>query len=198
MPIKILFLASNPTDTQPLRLDQEMRAIDQALREAEYRDRFDLKQQWAVRVSDLQGHLLRYMPHVVHFSGHGSASSEIFLEDSSGVSQPLSVRALSNLFSILKDNIRCVVLNACYSEPQAQAIARHIDCVVGMSEAIGDQAAIEFSTAFYRALGYERDVKTAFDLGCSQIDLESLGEQDTPKLITLSKDPRDIKFVQTN
>jgi hypothetical protein len=29
------------------------------------------------------------------------------------------------------------MLNACYTEQQAQAIAQHISCVVGMSKAIG-------------------------------------------------------------
>ena len=54
-----------------------------------------------------------------------------------------------------------------------------------MSKAITDQAAISFATAFYQALGYSRDVKTAFGLGCVQIDMENLDEQDTPKLLTL-------------
>ena len=98
---------------------------------------------------------------------------------------------------MLKDNIRCVVLNACYSEGQAEAIAQHIDCVVGMSRAISDPAAMGFATAFYQALGYGRDVKTAFDLGCAQIDLESLGEQNTPKLLALRINPKDLVFVRT-
>jgi len=191
-PIKILFLAANPQDTSRLRLDEEIRGIDQALRQAEYRDKFEIKQQWAVRVADLQSHLLRYKPDIVDFSGHGSSSSEIILEDNDGNSQPVSIRALSQLFSILKDDIRCVVLNACYSEQQAQAIGKHIDCVVGMSKAIGDKAAISFAIAFYQALGYGKDVKTAFDLGCVQIDLENLNEQDTPKLLTTNSNPQKI------
>lgn len=193
--IKILFLAANPKDTGQLRLDEEMRGIDQALRQAEFRDKFDIKQQWAVRVIDLQSHLLRYQPDIVHFSGHGSATSEIILEDTSGNSQPVSSRALSQLFFVLKDNIRCVILNACYSEQQAQAIAKHIDCVIGMSKAIGDSAAINFAIAFYQALGYGRDVKTAFDLGCVQIDLENLSEQDTPKLLSFNTNPKEIALV---
>lgn len=191
-PIKILFLAANPQDTSHLRLDEEIRGIDQALHQAEYRDKFEIKQQWAVRVADLQSHLLRYKPDIVHFSGHGSSSSEIILEDNDGNSQPVSIRALSQLFSILKDDIRCVVLNACYSEQQAQAIGKHIDCVVGMSKAIGDKAAISFAIAFYQALGYGKDVKTAFDLGCVQIDLENLDEQDTPKLLATNSNPKEI------
>jgi len=194
-PIKILFLAANPKDTSQLKLDEEMRAIDQAIRQSEFRDRFDIKQQWAVRVTDLQGYLLRHKPDIVHFSGHGSTLSEIVLENNSGNSQPVPSHALSQLFSMLKDNIRCVILNACYSEQQARAIAEHIECVIGMSEAIGDSAAISFATAFYQALGYGRNVKTAFDLGRVQIDLENLNEQDTPKLLASDTNPEEIVFV---
>ena len=196
--IKILFLAANPADRDRLRLDAEMRAIDLALQQAAFRDRFDITMHGAVRAADLRGYLLRHKPDIVHFSGHGDQSSEIVLEDSSGKSHPVSVRALSSLFSVFKDNIRCVVLNACYSEQQAKAIAEHIDCVIGMSKAIGDTAAISFAMAFYQALGYGRSVKTAFDLGCAQIDLENLGEQDTPKLLALNSDPKTVVFVHNS
>ncbi|MEH2128596.1 CHAT domain-containing protein [Nostoc sp.] len=193
--IKILFLAANPLKTTHLKLDQESRSIDQALRKSEFRDKFEIIQHWAVRVSDLQEILLRHKPDIIHFSGHGSPSSEILLEDNSGNSHPVSVRALSQLFSVLKDNIRCVVLNACYSEAQAKAIAQHIDSVVGMSKAIKDDSAISFATSFYQALGYGRDVKTAFDLGCVQIDMENLDEQDTPQLLALKYSPTTIFFT---
>lgn len=194
--IKILFLAANPSDTTRLRLAEEFRSIDQALRGAEFRDMFDLQQHGAVRVTDLQDCLLRHTPDIVHFSGHGSKRSEIFLEDQLGESHPVPVPALSKLFSVFKDNIRCVVLNACYSEEQARAMSEHIDCVVGMSKAIGDLSAISFATAFYRALGYGRDVKAAFDLGCVEIHLEDLNEQDTPQLLAVKCNPEEIVFVR--
>jgi len=199
--IKILFLAANPTNTTRLRLDEECREIDETLRQSEFRERFKIQQHWAVRVTDLQGYLLRYKPDIVHFSGHGAQSSEIILEDNTGRGHLVSSRALSQLFSVLQDNIRCVVLNACYSETQAKAVAEHIDCVIGMSKAIGDRSAISFATAFYQALGYGRDVKTAFDLGCIQIDMEQLKEQDTPRLLAIRSNPETIVFVrksQTN
>jgi hypothetical protein len=194
-PTQILFLSANPKDTPQLRLDEEMRAIDHALLQAEFRDKFDIKQHWAVSVYEIQGYLLRHKPDIVHFSGHGSSSNEIILEDNMGNSCPVSPCALSQLFSVLKDNIRCVVLNACYSEQQAQAIAEHIDCVIGMSRSISDRGAIGFATAFYQALGYGRDVKTAFDLGCVQIGFEGLREQNIPKLLALTSNPKDLIFV---
>ena len=64
--IKILFLAANPSDTTRLRLDEENRAIDQVLRQAEFRDKFEIHQHWAVRVTEIQSFLLRYKPDIVN------------------------------------------------------------------------------------------------------------------------------------
>ncbi len=64
-----------------------------------------------------------------------------------------------------------------------------------MTSAIGDKAAISFATAFYQAIGYGRDVQTAFELGCVQIDMNNFQEQDTPKLHALRIDPSQLKFV---
>jgi len=194
-PIRILFLAANPIDTPALRLDEEIRAIDGALREAEYRDRFEIRQQWAVRIGDLQEALLRHAPNIVHFSGHGTESSEIVLEAPGGESQAVPRDALGRLFAVLAGDIRCVVLNACYSEGQAFAIADNIDCVVGMTKAIGDDAAIEFATGFYRALGYGRSVQTAFDLGTNLVALEGLPDEARPHLVTTKANAADLWFV---
>lgn len=193
--IKILFLAADPINEVRLRLGEEVREIDAKLQQAAFRDKFVLEQQWAVRVSDLQGHLMRHQPDIVHFSGHGSGASEIILEDNNGNSQPVPVRALSSLFSTLKDNIRCVVLNACFSKAQAEAIAQHIGCVVGMSKAVKDLSAISFAAAFYQALAYGRSVRDAYDLGCIQIDMENLNQADVPQLLTPNVDPHSVVFV---
>lgn len=195
--IKILFLAGHPGELSRLRLDQEIRAIDLALRASEHRDIFDIKQHWAVRVADIQAYLLRHKPHIVHFSGHGTPASEIILEDDAGNTHPVPNQALAQLFSVLKDNVRCVVLNACYSESQAIAIAQSVDCVVGMSTAIEDPAAMAFSAAFYQALGYGRSVQTAYELGCSQIGLEASGNASAPQLISMRLDPGTIQFVNS-
>ena len=192
MKIKILVLTANPLGTDHLQLDEEVRAIDQALRQAELRDQYDLRSHWAVRIEELQELLLRHQPEIVHFSGHGTEGSGIILENADGSGAPVSAAALGELFRLLKDNVRCVVLNACYSAPQAQAIAQHVDVVIGMSNAIDDRATINFAAAFYRALGFGRSVKTAFQLGCNQIALAGLSEQDVPQMVALHADPARI------
>lgn len=195
--IKILFLAANPANMLPLHLDEESRLVDQALRTADFRDRFDLRQHWAVRYGDLQELLLRHRPDIVHFSGHGSAAGELMLQDDYRRTYPVSPETLTRLFGVLKDSVRCVVFNACYSEIQAEAVAAHIDCVVGMSAAISDAAALEFAAAFYQALAYGRSVAAAFDLACNRIDLANLSEADTPKLLAIGIDPAEIVFIET-
>jgi hypothetical protein len=182
--IKILFLSSNPEFTTPLKLDEEARLITQKIRAAEYRDILKLETLWAVRPDDLLQALNEHKPQIVHFSGHGSDTGEIVLMDNNRQLKPVSTEALKMLFTTLKDNIRLVVLNACYSQIQAQVIAEVIDCVVGMSTAIGDDAAITFAASFYRAIGFGRSIKEAFDQGKTALLLESIPEANTPQLLT--------------
>lgn len=184
--IKVLFLAAYP-DANPLKLDEEIRAITQKIRAAEYRD-IDLISAWAVRPDDLIQTLNQHKPHIVHFSGHGSSNGEIILVDENlvngeRVSKPVSPVAIKTLFQVLKGNVQIVLLNACYSRIQAEAIKDTIDCVIGMNSAIGDRAAITFAASFYRALGFGKSVKEAFEQGKLALLLEGIPEENIPELL---------------
>ena len=180
--IKILFVSANPKDTDKLRLDEEVREIKEAMRLARKRDRFEIISEFAVRVDDLRRLLLEHTPQIVHFSGHGVGSQGIALENDSGKMQLVSSAALARLFKFFQSHLDCVFLNACYSEVQAEAIRQHIPYVVGMNQAIGDRAAIEFAKGFYDALGAGRSIEDAFEYGCITIDLSSIPESSTPVL----------------
>ena len=179
---KILILSANPTNTNKLRLDEEVREIQAGLERARSRDQFEIITKWAVRPDDLRRGLLDYEPEIVHFSGHGAGNQGLALENNAGQMQLVSTESLARLFKLFQDKIECVLLNACYSEAQAGAIHQHIDCVVGMNQAIGDRAAIEFAVGFYDALGANRSYEDAYEFGCSAIDLESIPEFSTPVL----------------
>lgn len=195
--IHVLILAANPRAMDPLQLDVERREIDAAIRGAEHRDQFDLRSHSAVQVGDLQEHLLRYRPAIVHFSGHGSSRGEIILEDAAGEAHAVPVGALAQLFRAFKNDIRCVVLNACYTASQAQEISLHVGCVVGMSRAIHDVAALRFAVAFYRALAYGQPIRTAFELACVEIRLHDLGEENTPKLLCRNEAASLVTFADS-
>jgi len=194
MRVRVLFLAANPVNTNRLRLDQEIRTIDERIQQGGSRDSIELLSHWAVETGGLANLLMRRKPHVVHFSGHGSVAG-ILLESPSGGSQVAPPEAVAELFRILKDNIRCVVLNACYSEVQAKAIARFIDVVIGTSTAIGDKDAISFASGFYRAISDDRNLQDAFDLGVLEGQLLGYGRSGAPQLLG-SADPSKIVLTQ--
>jgi hypothetical protein len=181
--IKLLFLAANPIDTDRLQLDEEIRLITQKIRGAEYRDRIELIPALAARPDDLLQLLNEHKPDIVHFSGHGSPAGEIVLVDNTGQAKPVSANALKLLFTTLKDNVRLVVLNACYSWAQANAIVSSIDCAVGTNKSISDKAAIIFAAALYRAFGFGRSVKEAFVQAKTALLLEGISEEKTLGLL---------------
>lgn len=182
--VTILFLAANPTETDWVRLDEESRLIDEALRKGNFRDRFQLEKHFAVKIFDIQELFLRYKPDIVHFCGHGSGSSEIVVENERGEKHPIPSKALKGLFSIFKERVQCVVLNTCYSEDQARTISEYVGCVIGMAGDIFDKSAISFARAFYRALGYGTSIRKAFELGCNQMELDKPKPAGRPRLLT--------------
>ncbi|WP_204154381.1 TIR domain-containing protein [Leptolyngbya sp. CCY15150] len=190
----ILFLSANPKDTSRLRLDQELRDIDEGLRRAQHRDQFRLEQRSAVRPRDIQRAMLDTQPHIVHFSGHGEGEAGLVFEDAAGKAKLVDGTALAALFALFADQLTCVVLNGCYSQVQAQAIAQHIPYVIGMNAAIGDRGAIAFSVGFYDALGAGRDVDFAHRLGCSAMQLEGAAGHLTPVLLKSERSPQPTQL----
>jgi tetratricopeptide (TPR) repeat protein len=175
-------LSANPKETAPLRLDEERREIEAGLERSQRRDQFRLVKKEAVRTRDVQRAMLDLNPQIIHFSGHGEGKQGIVFENEVGQAKFVDAEALAGLFKLFADRVQCVILNACYSDVQAEAIARHIPYVIGMSEAIGDQAAIEFSVGFYDALGAGRGIEFAYALGCQSIQLAGIPEHLTPVL----------------
>ncbi|WP_020644867.1 CHAT domain-containing protein [Amycolatopsis balhimycina] len=196
--INLLILAANPRDTDPLRLGEETRRIDEKIRESSGASQFSLRSAWAVTVDELMYQLNAFKPNVVHFVGHG-AGGQIVLETTGGLSRPLTQEALSTIFSHFQQWLQVVVLNACYSAVQAETLAQRADAVIGMTDRVGDAAAIEFSAGFYRALGFGRSVGDAFAQGVAMVKVDGLPDADTPKLIhRAGVDPAKLVLAGTS
>lgn len=68
---KILFLASNPSNTARLQLTTEHSRVSSKLQEAPQPEKFPLKFRQAVTPSEFAQYLVKEKPDIVHFSGHG-------------------------------------------------------------------------------------------------------------------------------
>lgn len=201
---KILFLAANPLQTGQLRLGEEIREIEESLKRSTHRDRFSLNQRHAVRPLDLSRALIEIDPDIVHFSGHGQINKDmgtqggrsllfdptlpederfgIVLEDNMGNPKWVSAAALAGLLAQFK-NLDCVLLNACYSRIQGEAILKHVPFVIGMKHAIPDKTAIAFATSFYDGLGGGMEIPRAFEIAKAALAFEGLTGSDLPVLL---------------
>lgn len=181
---KILFLAANPKDMEQLRFDKEAAKIEDAIERSEFRKKFDFKSRFAVQIRDMRRALIdnRNIPVILHFSGHGSSQGKIIFENPNGNGKHIPAEALGNFFRSFP-NVECVVLNACFAAKQADEIAKNVDFVVGMSDKIEDKAALEFSEAFYDAIGAEMTYEEAFNIAADSLFMYSIDAEDTPVLI---------------
>jgi serine phosphatase RsbU (regulator of sigma subunit) len=116
-------------------------------------------------------------------TGLGPSASEIG-KVTHGRPHAVSKSALVNVLrSCDEGNLRLVVLNACETRMQAEALTEIVDCVVSMNREISDRAAIVFAATFYGALASGRSVQRAFDQGVARVSAECIGEADTPELV---------------
>ncbi|MDJ0618851.1 MAG: CHAT domain-containing protein [Calothrix sp. MO_192.B10] len=138
--LKVLLLSAIP---HGLRLDTEMREIEDTIRRAARRDLFDISTRNAVRPQDIRRAIAEEQPQFVHFCGHGLEDGSLLLEDDGGKNKPVSSQGLATLFNLHRDYVQCVLLNACH------------DYAIGMNQEIQDKAAIAFAQGFYDGLGYD-------------------------------------------
>lgn len=196
--LRILFLASDPSNASRLHLGKELQSIRDKLAENK---KFEIKDHFATKPNDVMNEIMNYKPQIVHFSGHGSSDGHICFEDETGKSKAIPPEALASLFSLASDSVKCVVVNTCFAERQAKAIAQYIPVVIGTRTDISDEAAINFSTGFYTALNPDLSIdslKKAYSLGVIAIQFDgNLSESLTPVIIYGSANVRFASEVDS-
>jgi len=189
--LRVLFFASDPSDESRLNLGKELQSIRNRLKD---NPEFEIKDHLATKHNDIMNEIMNYKPHIVHFSGHGTPEGELRFEDEVGNARSIPPDALATLFSLAKDSVKCVVVNTCYAEKQARAIAQYIPIVIGTKSEISDDAAISFSTGFYTALNPDlstESLEKAFSLGNVAIQFsENVGDHLKPVIIYGSSNVR--------
>ena len=175
---KVLWIASNPIGTNPLRLMSEAKAINDALESSE----ICLSMCLAATVHDVQRALMREPYQIVHISASGAVNGCLELDDSSGKRYFVPQQALADEFKAYRAAIHCVVLNACYSASQGKLISMGVPITIAMDGLLGEKAAIEFSRMFYAAIAAGHPVEFAYERGCNAVEL-ARGKEFRPLLL---------------
>ncbi len=157
---KILILAANPKGD--LRLDYEIKDLKDAIKRNE---KFDVEIELAVNAESIDNLILENHPLIVHFCGHGAGKKGLVFVNKEGIEQPLSNEELANILNSHGEGIECILLNACYTEVQADVIAEYIPYVIGTSREILDQVAHYFSIGFYKGIAEEQPIETCYEWG---------------------------------
>lgn len=192
--VNILMLTANPRGTVKLNLEREHARIHEEL--SGFHATYKLQPKYDVRVTELSKEIIKEKPEIVHFSGHGRSSkpqaadpSDPFAEPQPGEVGGLLVvnaagdglhsapaSALAFMFKSMMSHqeipLKVVLLNACHSGEQAEAIAQHVPYVIGTSDEVLDEAAWVFSKGFYFSLAdqagtnlNEEAIRKAFNVG---------------------------------
>jgi hypothetical protein len=179
--VRILFLGANSMSA-PMDLGREVSRIEDELRSGDARDTLEFHHVADATIDRTTRAMLKRSPTIVHFAGHGS-SEGIYLRDEMGNPRLVTGAALAGLIALFRRSVKCVVLNACWSEGQARAIREHIPHVIGTRAAIQDTTALVFSVGFYQAIAAGWDVPSAFEMGKARVGLEGCGGEDVPVLL---------------
>lgn len=203
-PVRVLIAGANPAEVCHLDLDKERRLLLEPLTWLR-RTRCVVVDHLAhARLQELEDRLSRGTYHVLHFMGHGAWGAEggvLLFENESGGSDPVSFDRLATLLG--DGTLRLVVLNACEGarssevEPLkgvAQSLVRAgIPAVAAMQLPVSDEAAVNFTRAFYRSLSRGEPVEAAVARGRrSVLAGKSPAEWIAPVLFTRLEDGRVI------
>lgn len=183
---KILFVAAEPKGVDTIRLGAEFRKI---IEQVKYRDpqrKLKFHSLWATQLEDLMDAVFDEKPSVIHFSSHGTPEGGLVLEDVDGSPKVVDAQGIESLFRTYGKSCRVVLVNSCYSAAIAEKIVDYVDIVIGMSDGIGVDSAINFSSGFYRGLAAGESVERCFEMGKAEIAIQKAGSADIPVLYTRS------------
>ena len=198
-PLRVLYLTANPeaddvtethadgsttTTSRYLRLDREVREVQQTLRGAKYRDLVVVEHRPAATAEDLIDALNDIRPHLVHFSGHGWNGGIVF--DNGSLEDPhehaVEFDLLAEVLAATSTPPRVLVLNACETLDGADLLLPAVPVIIAMSDTIDDTAAIVFARRFYAAIASAQPVGVALAQAQAAMRLTTPDDADLPQV----------------
>lgn len=204
--INILFIGANPdiiledgTEQSKLKLDKETREIQEAIVKSLNRDSIHFETRLAVRTSDLFQAINEVNPTIIHFSGHGTDTGKLVLQDNTDNPKFVDIEVIVKMIEASTDNLRLVVFNNCFSSSFAENVSEIVEASIGMNNSISDEAAIVFASQLYSAIGFGNSLEKAFNQAKARLLLEGINEDLTPELyVNENFKSSDIYIVKNN
>lgn len=194
--LRILYATASPGGD--LRVDEEIRRVKQVVRASTHREQVLIEHLPAATAGDLLDGLVTFRPHVVHFSGHADDTVLVFDDgsDTFGEGHHVTARAFKAAVEAPDEPPMLVVLNACKSAAQLNALLGGVPLAIGMSDSIGDVDAITFATRFYRSLAEGQSVAASLAAARAEMQMNGLPDHDLPTLAAVDGlDPANVRLI---
>ena len=175
LPLRILVVSCQPTDTEAINAGLERANLEPALKPLADRNAVVVDWLEHATLSALNEKLYSGEYHVLHFIGHGGfvkgmGEGALVFEDDHGMTDVVGADRFAAIVRA-RSSIRLVVLNSCegargsvddpFSGVAASLIERRLPAVIGMQFEISDAAAIRFAKYFYAVLAEGQPVDRA-------------------------------------
>jgi len=198
-PEKLRVLLLGASSMGDLRVAREQARIRKVVELAHHRDLVELDARAAATTEDLLDGMIRFRPHVVHFSGHSNTDLLVFEKD---VDAPhkgaiTTARAFARAVTAADEPPLLVLLNSCHSAAQIDKLVDVIPFAIGMSDTIGDEDAITYAAQFYAAVANGQSIESAHASGQAAVEINGLPDYDLPTLACAPNvDPRATFLVK--
>jgi len=183
--LNVLYLTANPDCESQLRVDVEVRQVQDAVRGSLLRNNIAVHYRPAADLKSLMQGLNDTTPGIVHFSGHGNSGG--IAVDHAKVKRPegkvVTFDLLGKAMAAVDTPPQVIVLNSCHSAGAKKSFLPPAKAVIAMGDSISDLAAVAFATHFYAAIAAGQSLKSAFSQGLVAIGNISLNETKTPQLL---------------
>jgi len=177
----VLFIVGDESEGSLTQLRQEFTAIESALGHDKMFSEFPYSQHYIPNLDDAM-RSDDFRPSIVHIVGH-PGGPDALMANGEMSAHSYEASELATVMRPAAQLVRCVILSACFSEPQADAIASEIPYVIGIHADIGG-AATSFAVEFYQSLSAGRSIAEAHEIANSRVRLEGIPEDRLPTLIS--------------
>lgn len=148
---KLLFLGANPPNTSNIKVVNELDTIKDSISLSNNPDFelevFDFILPQFDKLTDLFNDI---KPDYLHIASHGSVDGNLVISNSDGDPAAYSSKSLADTLKVAGNRPKLIVLNACRSSIFAEEISEYADCVIGTTDSLPSDKAIEYSRYFYR------------------------------------------------
>ncbi len=182
--LRFMGIVTNPTSLEKLRIEDEVRVIEEALRQQI--DSQDIQVEWVKDPSreSIRQRVSEFQPHIIHFIGHGQFNvstneSEFALSSESMSTDWYSAEQLKTL---VQNSPLCLAFVNCCDSAYSYAgfvqslMQSGIPYAIGMAAGVYDQTAIKFAREFYKDIVIHGNILKAMTHGRRSIFNDAISE----------------------